>query len=132
MSKRFQQITSLLQSQLTRQMGKVADFLDEEESYFAFVAIRTLVIMLNKKHVKEILEEITEIENRLKSLTKRRGIDIYLSRGKTRDSFHKYLYPKAIHLFHEVNQIMYEQGYLEIEAVKPTHRKGKLELRTDA
>ena len=115
MSTRFQPITSLLQTQLTRQMGKVADAIDAEESYLAFVAIRTLVIMLNKKHVKEILEEITEIETHLKSLTKRRSIDIYLSRGKTKSDYSKYLYPKAIHLFHEVNQIMYEKGYLEIQ-----------------
>jgi len=129
MSSRFQPITALLQSQLTRQMGKVADFLDHEESYPAFLSIRTLVIMLNKKHVEEVLKEIKQIEWQLKQLSNRKSIDIYLSRGKTRNSFHHYLYPKTIQLFHEVNQIMYEKGYLEMEPVKPTHEKGKLGLR---
>lgn len=115
-SRRVHGITPLLQGQLTKQLGKVGDFLDEDDLFKAFRALKTLIIISPPRVKQNVMDDLDGLEEALTKTRKIHGVDLRQTRKKRLLETTALLRHELRPLFDKVMTELYAGNYLEIYA----------------
>lgn len=106
-------ITPLLQAELTKQLGKVTDAIDDDDLLRAWRCLKTLVTISPPKVKKECTSELDRIDKQIQNAQQQDGVDIYQKRQNRRKTVRHTLRMEVRPLFNKVMNLLYEGGYLE-------------------
>ncbi len=118
-------ITPTFQAVLNSQLKKVTDALDSGEPINSFIKLRTLIMLLNPKDRKELMEnDVAHIHAEVNRAMRTEGVDLYMTRRKRNSQVRSTLRRHLLELFTKVMTKLHDGGYLEKQAVQP-RAKGK-------
>jgi hypothetical protein len=122
-------ITPTFQAVLNSQLKKVTDALDSGAPVDSFIKLRTLIMLLNPKDRKELMEnDVAHIHAEVNRAMRTEGVDLYTTRRKRTRQVRSTLRRHLLELFTKVMTKLHDGGYLEKQGVQP-RAKGKGRIR---
>ena len=115
-------ITPLLQAELTKQLGKVTDALDNDDLNRAFRCVKTLITISPPKVKSQVTGDLDLVEAQIEKARRISKVDLKQTRTAQRFQITGILRREIRPLFNLVMNLLYEGGYLEITKVIPRGR----------
>lgn len=112
-------ITPTYQSLLVKQLGRVTEAMDADDPLDAFIKLRTLIMLLNPDHRKDLLNnEVHSIQQEIDKILGLKGTDLVQTRNLQRSRLRAMLSTVVLDLFLKVMALLHLHGYLEIRGPK--------------
>lgn len=112
--KQLKGITPLFQAELTKQIGKITDALDDGNLNRAYNCTKTLIVMLNPTDSKQFwTNDVNHIEKKLNKVFKQKSVDSYQALRLQHSGKQKVLQEHVRSLFWKVMTQLHTGGYLE-------------------
>lgn len=112
-------ITPTFQAVLNSQLKKVTDALDSGSPIDSFIKLRTLIMLLNPKDRKEMMEnDVAHIHAEVNRAMRTEGVDLYMTRRKRTVRVRSTLRRHLLELFTKVMTKLHDGGYLERQQKK--------------
>ena len=115
-------ITPLLQAELTKQLGKVTDALDNDDLARAFRCVKTLITISPPKVKMQVVADLDLVEAQIDKARTIRKVDLRQTRKAQKTRITAILRSEIRPLFNLVMNLLYEGGYLEIVKEIPRGR----------
>lgn len=106
-------ITPLLQAELTKQLGKVTDALDNDDLARAFRCVKTLITISPPKVKMQVVPDLNLVEAQIDKARTIRQVDLRQTRKAQKTRITSILRTEIRPLFNTVMNLLYEGGYLE-------------------
>lgn len=106
-------ITPLLQAELTKQLGKVTDALDNDDLNRAFRCVKTLITISPPKVKMQVVADLDLVEAQIEKARCISRVDLKQTRTAQRFQITSILRKEIRPLFNLVMNLLYEGGYLE-------------------